>query len=265
MRLALAALAALALAGCATTAEESARLERAAKRSHKTSETQAPLRALVAGRASSKTQVQSTAVLHTREGTAAVVTVRNLTSSRLRKVPILITVRDGSGASLYTNNQPGISSTLTTIPSVPAHGSSTWVDDQVQAVGTPVSVTAKLGEGRTAGDAATLTVTGRLGEENSNGGALEGTVANSDGHSSTGSRRLCHGKPGRAHRLGRARGAHRSAAPWLLPLPGVPDRRSLGGEPAAQRPADGLEPAGTASALGDSARPASGAPGGGVA
>lgn len=181
MRLALAALAALALAGCATTAEESARLERAAKRSHKLSEAEAPLKALVAGRGSSKVRVQSTAVLHTGEGTAAVVTVLNLTSSRLRKVPVLITVRDRSGVSLYTNNQPGISSTLTAIPSVPAHGSSTWVDDQIQAVGAPVSVTAKLGDGQTAGSAATLHVTGRLGEENSTGGTLEGTVANTSG------------------------------------------------------------------------------------
>lgn len=181
MRVVLAALAVLALAGCETTAEESARLERAAKHSHSSSEAQAPLRALVAGRASSRVQVHGTAVLHTGEGTAVVVSVHNLTSSTLRKIPILIEVKDAAGAALYTNNQPGISATLTSIPSIPAGGSVDWVNDQVQAAGAPASVSAKLGEGQSGGRAATLPVTAHLSEQHANGGTVEGTAGNATG------------------------------------------------------------------------------------
>ncbi len=179
MRLALAALAVLALAGCETTAEKSASLERAAKRTHVIAEAKAPLRALAAGRPSRKLEVQGTALVHTAEGTAAVVTVRNLTSSTLDKVPILIDVTGSAGSSLYTNNQPGVSSTLTSIPSIPGGGSVDWVDDQVQAAGTPVGVTAKLGEGEGAGGSPPLHVAAHLSEQNANGGTVEGTVTNS--------------------------------------------------------------------------------------
>jgi len=175
---ALAALAAVALAGCETTAEKSAQLERAAKRSQHVSEAGSPLRALVSAPPSSKVKVQGTAVVHTSEGTAAVVSVHNLTSSTLRNIPILIQVKDPSGASLYTNNQPGISSTLTSIPSLAGGGSLDWVDDQVQAAGTPASVSAKLGEGQAGGGSPPLRVDAQLGEQNASGGTVEGTVSN---------------------------------------------------------------------------------------
>lgn len=179
MRLAVAVLAALSLAGCESTAEKSEQLERVAKRSHSVAEAKTPLRALAAGPAGTKVHVQATALLHTSEGTAAVVTVRNLTSSTLHRVPILLEVKDAAGAVLYTNNQPGISSTLTSIPSIPAGGSLDWVDDQIQASGRPVSVSAKLGEGETGGGSASLPVSGHANEQNANGGTVEGTVTNS--------------------------------------------------------------------------------------
>jgi hypothetical protein len=179
VRLALAVLAALALAGCETTAEKSAKLERAAKRSQHVTEAREPLKALVAAPASSKLKVQGTAVVHTSEGTAAVVTVHNLTGSTLRRVPILIDVKDASGTSLYTNNQPGISATLTSIPSVPGGATIEWVDDQVQAAGTPASVDAKLGEGEAGPAAGPLRVEAHVGEQNANGATVEGTVTNS--------------------------------------------------------------------------------------
>lgn len=179
MRLALAALVALALAGCETTAEKSAQLERTAKRSQHITEARAPLKALVSAPASNKLAVQGTGVVHTAEGTAAVVTVHNLTTSTLHKVPILIEVKDSAGSSLYTNNQPGISSTLTSIPSIPGDSSIDWVDDQVQAAGTPAGVSAKLGEGEGGGGSPPLHVDAHLGEQNANGGTVEGTVTNS--------------------------------------------------------------------------------------
>jgi len=178
VRLALAALAALALAGCETTAEESARLERAAKHSQHVTEAREPLRALVGAPASSRLKLQGTALAHTAEGTAAVVTVRNITGSTLHEVPILIEVKDSGGAPLYTNNQPGISSTLTSIPSLPAGGTVDWVDDQIQAAGTPATVSAKLGEGHEGAPSPPLHVDAHLSEQNANGATVEGTVSN---------------------------------------------------------------------------------------
>ena len=175
------ALAALALAGCETTEEKSARLERAAKRSKHVVEASEPLRALVGAPPSGKVKVRGTAVVHTAEGTAAVVTVHNLTGSTLHQIPILIDVRDAAGATLYTNNQAGISSSLTSVPSLRAGGTLEWVDDQVQVAGTPASVSAKVGDGHPGGAPASLPVSASVSEQNANGGTVEGTVTNPRG------------------------------------------------------------------------------------
>ena len=181
MRLALVALATLALAGCETTEEKSAQLERVAKHSKHLAEASEPLRALVGAPPSSKVKVQGTSVVHTSEGAAAVVWVRNTTGTTLHRIPILIEVKDAAGASVYTNNQVGISPSLTSVPSLPAGGSLEWVDDQVQATGTPASVSATLGDGETGGGPASLPVKASVSEQSANGGTVEGTVTNPTG------------------------------------------------------------------------------------
>ena len=65
---------------------------------------------------------------------------------------------------------------------LPAHATVEWVDDQVQASGTPAKATAALGEGRPAsGTFAALPVSGQLSEQNANGGTVEGAVRNPTG------------------------------------------------------------------------------------
>ncbi len=134
------ALAALALSGCESTQEESAKLEKTAKH-FRLAHT-----GLTIAHASTQVQVLSAALVHDSEGAAAAVTVRNSGSHTLSSVPIAITVRNARGQSIYQNNAPGLEAGLTQISSLPAHGSVTWVDDQVPISGAPASVTAIAGE-----------------------------------------------------------------------------------------------------------------------
>ena len=180
MRLVALALAALALAGCETTAEKSARLEREAKHhAIHASAVASALQELASRPAGTHVRVTGSTLLHNSEGTAAVVSLRNTTARDLREVPILLTVADSSGHSLYTNNAPGLSRTLTGIALLPAHASLSWIDDQLQAAGAPAHVTVKVGEGTPAGGGSGhVSVTGTLSEATASGGTVEGTVTN---------------------------------------------------------------------------------------
>jgi len=165
-------LAALALSGCETTQEESAKLEKTAK--HFT----LAHRGLSIARASTQAQVLGTTVVRSSEGAAAALTVRNSSSHTLRSVPIAITVKDTHGQTVYENNAPGLEAGLTSIPSLPAHGSITWVDDQVPSSGEPASVSAVIGEAPVVtGPEPRIEVEGpHLGEASS--GEASGTVRN---------------------------------------------------------------------------------------
>ncbi len=72
---------------------------------------------------------------------------------------------------------------------LPAHGTSTWIDDQVQASGVPASVAAKVGEGEAvAGAIPRLSVEGtHLIESAGSGIEAEGKLVN---HSTVGQREL---------------------------------------------------------------------------
>jgi hypothetical protein len=149
VRLAALALVTLTLTACESNQERSAKLEKA----HKADEGEVAqrralaLRALQITRPSAKVKVTATTIVHDSEGAAAVVTVRNISGTPLRDVPIQITVRNAHGATVYTNAVVGLSPTLASVALIPAHAVQTWIDDQVQATGTPASVSAKVGEG----------------------------------------------------------------------------------------------------------------------
>ena len=116
--------------------------------------------------------------MHDSEGAAAAITVRNSGSHTLSSVPIAITVRNAHGQTLYQNNAPGLEAGLTQISSMPAHGSVTWVDDQVPTAGQPASVRAVVGEAPVAsGPEPRIEVAGTHLAEASTGEAA-GTVRN---------------------------------------------------------------------------------------
>ncbi len=171
---AVALLALLALSGCETTAEQSARLERAAHHARLAE------RGLSIARTSAYVHAVSTVLVHSSEGAAAVVTLRNDSGHALKDVPIAITVSNASGRTLFQNNAPGLEAALTSLASLPAHGEVTWVNDQVPASsGAPASVSAIVGESPSAsGPVPRIEVAGvHLSEENGSTGAT-GTVHN---------------------------------------------------------------------------------------
>jgi hypothetical protein len=176
------ALAALALTGCETTAEKSARLEAAARRHERAVAQQTALahRQLSISRVSNKVLVVGASVLRASEGAAAVITLRNVSSTSLYDVPVQIDVTDAGGASVYRNDVPGLGTGLAAAPLVPAHGTLRWIDDQVQSAATPTGVTAKVGEGtRVAGPIPQLGIAdAHLAEGGPNGPGLEGDVVN---------------------------------------------------------------------------------------
>jgi len=137
-------LAALALSGCESTQEKSAKLEKTAKHFA------LARTGLSIAHASTQAQVLSATVVRGSEGAAAVVTVRNSSAHTLSGVPVAITVRDAHGQTLYQNNAPGLEAGLIQVSSLPTHGSVTWVDDQVPITGAPASVSAVIGEAHVA-------------------------------------------------------------------------------------------------------------------
>jgi len=137
-------LATLALSGCETTAEESAKLERQAKR-EQAEHPALTQKGLSIAHASTQVKVLSASVVRSSEGAAAAVSVRNAAARALRSVPIAITVRDAHGRTLFQNNAPGLEAALTQVSSLPPHGSVTWVDDQIPQAGAPASVSAIIG------------------------------------------------------------------------------------------------------------------------
>ena len=182
------ALAALVLAGCETTAEESAKLEKQAKAHERVARVQStPLSARVA-HASTRAHVTGALVMRGSEATAVAVTLANTSSSTLRDIPIEVTAHGSGGSVVYTNDVAGLSPSLTSVALLPAHSSLTWIDDQVQATAAPSSVSARLGEGeRVTQGIPRLSAEGRVTEVSSSGVLLEGHVVN---HSSVEQREL---------------------------------------------------------------------------
>jgi hypothetical protein len=142
-------LASLALTACESSQEKNAKLEKIVKREAAEAKRHGVLgpRGLTITHQSTKVKVVATDVLHSSEGTAAVVTLHNMSSTALREVPIKITVQSASGAAIYSNDTPGLAAALVAVPLIPAHASTTWIDDQVQAAGVPARLAAEVGEG----------------------------------------------------------------------------------------------------------------------
>lgn len=172
MRAAVALLALLALSGCESTQEKSAKLEKTVHH------TRLAERGLSVLKQSAEVRVLGAVLVHDAEGAAAVVTLRNDSAHALRDVPIAITVKAAHGSTVFQNNAPGLEAALTSISSLPAHGSVTWVDDQISTSGEPASVSALVGEApNVSGPEPRIEVDGlRLGEASS--GEASGTVRN---------------------------------------------------------------------------------------
>jgi hypothetical protein len=171
---ALLALAALALTGCETTAEKSARLEHEAKR------VVVAQKGLTITRESTQVKVMSASVIRGSEGAAAVVAVRNRSSRAFEDVPIALTVKNARGQTLYQNNGPGLEAALVSIPSLAPHETLVWVDDQVPPNGEPALVSARVGDSPpTSARVPSIGISGlHVSEDPSNGPVGSGTASN---------------------------------------------------------------------------------------
>ncbi len=204
-------LVALTLTGCETTEEKSAKLERAAK--HDVAATTPSARGLSIAHQSAVVKVLDTTVVHSSEGTAAVVTLRNTSPRALRDIPLAITVHGAGGSVLYTNAAPGLAPSLVSAPLLAAGGELSWVDDQVQASGAPVSVSAEVGEGApVAGSVPSIALQGTHQLEEGSGSVIDGTVVN---HSAVAQKELV--VYALARRAGRVVAAGRAVVPVLAP------------------------------------------------
>lgn len=169
------ALACLALAGCESTQEKSAKLEREARRQK---------RALAADelkitRPSAVIKVLSAEILSDSEGSAVVVTVRNTSATPQAEVPLAFTVHGTGGTTVASNATPGLARSLTSIPLVGAHEEATWIDDQVQPTSAPSSATAEAGEGTPLRSTPPrVLVTSHTVAEEGGVATVQGTVAN---------------------------------------------------------------------------------------
>jgi len=201
-------LAALVLAGCETTAEKSAQLERLAK--HRVAAQQT----LSITKPSVYVKVLDAQVLHDSSGTAAVLTLDNSSPKALSNVPIAITVHGSHSNVLFQNNAPGLESALTSVALLEPGAQTIWIDDQVQASETPSSVSAVVGEGSVVSSPIPrLSVSGVASVEGAGGvPAAAGTVHN---ESAVAQRSLV--VYGVARRGGRIVGAGRGILPELAP------------------------------------------------
>ena len=171
----LALCACLLLAGCESTQDKSARLERQGAGALEQE------KGVVVSRQSRDVKILSTDVIQDENGTAAVVRIRNTGRSALAQVPVSIDVRGaGAGRSLFRNDDAGLEPTLVRVPLLRAGEEFEWVNDQVAVAGKPGEVRAKVGNARQVHRGLPrVTVTRpRLEQDPVSGAAAVGFVAN---------------------------------------------------------------------------------------
>jgi hypothetical protein len=135
---------AIALIGCESSQDKSARLKRQGVKAI------GEQRGLVITKKSTDVKVVQTGVVTDSNGTAAAVTLRDTKAMPLGTLPIAITVVDPNGKAVFRNNSPGLQESLTSLAALPAKHELTWVNDQVTPNGSAVRVRAEIGAGSTA-------------------------------------------------------------------------------------------------------------------
>jgi hypothetical protein len=124
-------------------------------------------------------KVVGAALVHGSEGAAAAVTLRNDSPRAQRRVPIALTLKDARGRVVFSNYSAGSESALIVVPSIPARGELTWVDDQLPLKTEASSVSALVGEGQPlSGGLPAVSVSGVHAAEEASGAGAAGTVEN---------------------------------------------------------------------------------------
>jgi hypothetical protein len=138
--LVLVVMAGLALSGCESSQTRSARLRPAAG-------ARKAEQGLKIGRSDHDVRIESATLLSdARAGRSAAVVVLHNTSARpIAALPLLFTVTGAGGRRLFSNDLPGASADLTTVGSLPAGDTLTWVDDGIVGVAGGRGIDARVG------------------------------------------------------------------------------------------------------------------------
>jgi hypothetical protein len=95
-------------------------------------------------------KITQRSVLHDQNGAAVIIDVHYLGKKPIINAPITINVLSRHGASVFKNDAPGIEESLGHLPLLNPGESFAWINDQVQANGTPAKVQARIGSGQAA-------------------------------------------------------------------------------------------------------------------
>lgn len=128
----------LLLAGCTSTQEKAERL--AAEGQEAFTE-----KGLSVKRVNPDVKVVERAVVTDRNGTAAVVVLRNRAKRAQVGLPVAIDVRGANKRSVFRNDAAGLEPSLTTVPVITPGRTVAWVNDQVTASARPSAVQARVG------------------------------------------------------------------------------------------------------------------------
>jgi hypothetical protein len=129
----------LVAAGCESSQDKSARLAKEGAKAI------AGQHGLEIRRRNPFVHIMQTGVVADQNGTAAAVMLKNTSRGPLGTVPIAINVIGAGGKSVFQNNLPGLEPSLVSIAALPPGAELTWVNDQVQAGGKNLTVTATAG------------------------------------------------------------------------------------------------------------------------
>lgn len=126
------------LAACESTQSKSKRLAKQAKGLVRE-------QGLVVRKQNRSVKVPFTTAVQDANGTAVVVTLRNVATRALANLPVSIDVVGSGGRSVFRNNLPGLDPSLTHVSLLKPKRSLVWVNDQVNATGKPQRVKVKVG------------------------------------------------------------------------------------------------------------------------
>lgn len=140
MRRAALVLVLVALSGCESTQDKSARLERATQASKQE-------KGVVVTRDAPEIEVGKALLLQDANGAATVVELHNTSTAPLLGLPISMSVLDAASKPVYTNDTPGLDASLVTVSALAPGERMVWVNDQVTLAGEGTEVTARVGTG----------------------------------------------------------------------------------------------------------------------
>ncbi len=138
--LAAAAVTVVALGGCETTQELSAKIGR--KLGHQT----ATVGTTRLGAVNPDVRIAKTVLLSSGGQSVVALELTNTTARTQTDFPVLINVRDAKGTAVYSNDTKGIEASLQQLALLAAHATVWWVDNEVLASGgVPKTVAAAVG------------------------------------------------------------------------------------------------------------------------